>query len=107
MNNMDFDHLTSRDLANATGFDERYINKKLDDANIDLTTVQRIEDGRIIAQTRGGQYRILYGIDSGPRGRSLYFGTYSGVTRLILNRSDYPEIEKNGADIYFPEIEVY
>jgi hypothetical protein len=98
--------LRSRDLAAITGFDERYINYRMDKANIDLTSVRRLDDGRIVAKTRGGQNRILYGIDSGERGRRIYWGSWGSVSNLIINQSDYPEIESYGAQIFYPRLTI-
>lgn len=96
--------ITLQDLSNATGFDERYIQRRMDAQNIDYTTVRiaGTDDYRIIAQTRGGANRILYGVDSGERGRKVQFGSYRGVRYLIENRQDYPEIDKYNAQLYFP-----
>ncbi len=97
--------ITLRDLSEATGFSERYIQRRLDSRDIDYTTVRiaSAEDRRIIARTRGGAKRILYGVDSGPRGRDVQFGSYGGVRYLIDNQQDYPELERHNAQIYFPK----
>ena len=94
--------LTAGDLADITGFDERYISQHMDKANIDITSVRIIDDGRIIAKTNGGDDRILYGVDSGERGRRLYWGSFRGVGYLVRYQSDYPEIENYGARLFYP-----
>jgi hypothetical protein len=96
--------LRARDLADASGFDERYVNYHMDKANIDITSVRSIDDGRIVAKTRGGQNRILYGVDSGERGRRIYWGSWGSVSNLIINQSDYPEIESHGAQLFYPRL---
>lgn len=98
--------LTSADIAEATGFSEWYISRKLDKAGIDLTSVRAIADGRIIAKTQGGANRILYGVDSGPNGRTIYWGSYGGVRRLLTQTADYPELEEHGAVVYYPRLGV-
>lgn len=100
------EYITARDIAEVTGFSERYIIGKLDKAGIDLTSVRVIDDGRIVAKTQGGANRILYGIDSGERGRSAYWSSYGAVRSLIVNQADYPELQKYGAQIFYPRFEV-
>ena len=96
--------LTSADLAQNTGFSQRYIEQKMDKQRIDPTTVRRLPDGRIVAKTQGGANRILTGFDAGERGRRVHWYTYKGATNISVNTQDYPEIAEHGVTVYFPWI---
>lgn len=99
-------YITFDDLAEVTGADEDYLQRLIDRHRLDTDTMRLVSetDGRVIIQDDNGDNFMLYGIDSGVRGRSVYWSSFENVTRLVKYRSDYPEIAGYGASIYFPRV---
>lgn len=100
--------LTARDLARITGFHESYINGHLASSDINISSLRSIDDGRIVARGNRGSNYILYGVDSGAKGRRIYWGEFTAITRLMNRRSEnyHPEIDDNGARVFFPRFTI-
>ncbi len=96
---------TAADIARAIGAREYDVSRRLDKKGIDLTSVRATADGRAVAKTHDGTNMILYGVDSGPNGRTHYWGSWGAVNRLRTQTEDYPELEGYGARLYFPRFE--
>lgn len=97
--------VTAADIVRSTGIGAiiatKRLEKQLDKNNIDLTSVRFRRGVGFIARTHKGQLKRAYVVQT-ENGRSIYFTTESGATRIVDNAGDEGYEALTGATVFIP-----
>ncbi len=91
-----------RDVARVVGISEQQLLRRLDTANVTVSSLSYDENTHeFTAAMSGGQKKIMYIVET-PRGRSAYFARRGALNRMRDNPDLYEQLLESATAVYIP-----
>ncbi len=91
-----------RDAANMIGVSEAHLLRRIDTANVTVSSLSYDENTHeFTAAMSGGQKKIMYIVET-PRGRSANFARRGALNHMKNNPDLYEQLRESATAVYIP-----